>query len=261
MKSETSSWSEFQKKWDGNVNFLMSGECIPFEFKMPSLQEVISQIRNDPDARITPGIPGSALILQSIADEFRAKSIEEVIKSKFTMAHFKLSNFYKQGQLFYQFEERVMEPWKKCLARAGFTWDRCYPILFISGAGCSTNYHMDQSHVVAWQMYGTKTFNGFKNPEARAPFSERMSSVEFANQKTIQPNGMDKSEVLSFVMQPGTVLWNTFLTPHWVEASEGVSYSINLSHGGLRFQGKLCKHEEELQEWRKSHEAQEVKAY
>lgn len=250
MERTITTWREFQKSWHGKQNFLMAGECVPFRFEMPPLEDVLDQIRQDPDARITPGSPGSALNLQSIAEAFRALPMHEVVVSRFTMAHFKLANFYRRGELFFQFEEQVLDPWRRSLAAAGFTWTRCYPILFVSGPGCATNYHMDQSHVVAWQRYGTKTFNGLREPERRAPFAERMQSVEFSNQKTSRPEDLAEAEVLAYVMRPGAVLWNALLTPHWVEASEGVSYSLNLSHGGLRLHGKLCPHEEELEAWR-----------
>jgi len=251
MRHTVSTWSEFQKVWSGNVNFLLSKECVPFQFILPAPEVVIDTVRNDPDARITPGIRGESLNLNNIANEFRKKTLHEVMHSKFTIAHFKLSNFYRKGQIFFGFEEQVMDPWVKKLSEAGFTWDRCYPILFISGPECATNYHMDQSHVVAWQMYGTKTFNSLRNPESRSPLAERLKSVEFGNQKTVKPFDLEESEILSYSMSPGTVLWNAFLTPHWVEASNGLSYSINISHGGLRFKGNLCQHEQELENWRK----------
>jgi hypothetical protein len=61
---------------------------------------------------------------------------------------------------------------------------------------------------------------------------------------------MSEQDELSYLMQPGDVLWNAFLTPHWVEASDSVTYSINISHGGLRLNGELCRHEQELEDWR-----------
>ena len=261
MKRTISTWAEFKKHWGGNVNFLMAGECVPFHFDMPPVEDVIEIIRKDPDARITNGVPGAALNLQSIADDFRAKPVKEVIKNRFALAHFKLPNFYGKGQLFDGFEEKVMEPWRKSLTAAGFTWNRCYPIIFISGPGCATNYHMDQSHVVAWQMYGTKVFSGLLNPETRSSLEERMKSVEFNNQKTVSPADLKESEVLSYTMRPGAVLWNAFLTPHWVGSTEGVSYSFNISHGGLKLNGQLCPYEVELEEWRAKNNKTDFKPY
>lgn len=42
------------------------------------------------------------------------------------------------------------------------------------------------------------------------------------------------------------------LTPHWVDASDSVAMSINLSHGGVRLNCKLSPNEEELEVYRKS---------
>ena len=53
MKRTISTWAEFKKHWGGNVNFLMAGECVPFHFDMPPVEDVIEIIRKDPDARIT----------------------------------------------------------------------------------------------------------------------------------------------------------------------------------------------------------------
>ena len=51
-------------------------------------------------------------------------------------------------------------------------------------------------------------------------------------------------------MRPGHVLFNQLLTPHWVQSpEEDLAFSINLSHGGLRRDGRgLCANEKELVE-------------
>lgn len=248
MHSAVNTWQAFQTQWDGVINFLLGGDCVPFAFAMPPVEEVIDIIRNDPDARIWRGAKGNSLDQTDIADSFRQLPIDEAVQTRFQMSHFKLSNFYGQGQLFEGFEEQVMKPWQEALSGAGFSWTRCYPILFISGADCATNYHMDYSHVLAWQLYGSKRFSGLKDPEHWAPLETRIQSAGVK-----KPLGIQEKDVLSYDMQAGDVLWNCFLTPHWVEASDSVSYSINLSHGDLRYDGKLCRHEQELEDWRKTH--------
>ena len=51
-----------------------------------------------------------------------------------------------------------------------------------------------------------------------------------------------------------SVLFNKLLTPHWVEAvGEEVAVSLNISHGGLRLRGELCRNERELEAWRGDH--------
>ena len=50
------------------------------------------------------------------------------------------------------------------------------------------------------------------------------------------------------------MLFNKLLTPHWVEAvGEEVAVSLNISHGGLRLRGELCRNERELEAWRGDH--------
>ena len=245
-----STWREFREVWDGVLNFLITGECVPFSFEMPPVEQVIEEIRSDPEARICPGSQGTSLDMTDIAEEFRRLPIEQAVDSPFQMSHFKLKNFYGPGQLFHGFEEQVMEPWRRALAAAGFTWTRCYPIIFISGPHCATNYHMDGSHVVAWQRHGTKNFSGLKDPRRWAPLESRMRYSDFAQVR--RPSSITEDDVLTYELKPGDVLWNALLTPHWVEASDQVAYSLNLSHGGLRLNGKLAQHEEELEQWQKA---------
>ena len=133
-----------------------------------------------------------------------------------------------------------------------FTWERCYPIIFISGAGCSTNYHMDFSHVLAWQIYGAKRFCGLKAPGRWAPWKTR---VNYKNYELTMPEAITPDDALCYDMKPGDVLWNALLTPHWVDASEGVAMSVNLSHGSIRLNGRLCPFEQELEDFRAANPA------
>lgn len=254
MKQTVDSWQRFQQMWDGVLNFMMEGECVPFAYDMPPIEQIVEALRQDPDSRITSGAKGDSLELTDIAESFRKLPIEEALRSPFALAHFKLDRFFGSGQLLDGFEERVMTPWKRALADAGFTWTRCYPILFISGPNRMTNYHLDYSHVLAWQLYGTKLFSGLKDPDRWAPFETRLHSKGVR-----RPTGIAPEDELSYEMTPGTVLWNTFLTPHWVAASDSAACSINISHGGLRYKGKLCRHEEEVVQWQNEHpEAERV---
>ena len=248
MKKTINTWDDFCQAWDGVHNFLLSGECTPFSFEMPSIETVIDEIRHDPDARIWRGAKADSLDKTDIAQAFRHMPIEETLTAQFQMSHFKLHNFYGKGQLFYGFQEQVLDPWQDALKAAGFSWTRCYPIIFISGPGCATNYHMDYSHVLAWQLFGSKHFSGLKDPERWAPLETRIHAAGVR-----KPTEITVEDVLDYHMQPGDVLWNAFLTPHWVEASDSLAYSINLSHGGLRLNGALCPHEQELEDWRASH--------
>ena len=167
----------------------------------------------------------------------------------FALAHFHLSVFDAPGRILHGFEEHVLAPWQRALRDKGFTWDRCYPIVFISGIECATNYRMDFSHVLAWQVYGIKRFWGLKDPDRWAPRDVRLTYRAGAVEK---PADIVDDDPLCYDMGPGDVLWNALLTPHWVEAGTDVAMSINLSHGGLRLNGKLCPHEQELADYRRA---------
>lgn len=248
MNESINTWLQFQLSWGGVDNFLMSGECIPFDYTWPGIERIVDVLRNDPDTQITSGSKGDALDTTNIAESFKKLSVTDALRSRFSMVHYKLQNFYDSGQLLDGFEKRVMEPWTCALRVAGFTWTRCYPILFISGPQCATNYHMDFSHVLAWQIHGTKMFSSLRDPERWAPLEMRIHSNGVK-----KPREIAADDVIAHKMTPGTVLWNAFLTPHWVEASDQVACSLNISHGGLRYQGKLCLHEEEIEQWQQDH--------
>jgi hypothetical protein len=247
MQRTVTSWDEFCDAWDGVHNFLMADECVPFSFDMPPLARVVSEMRDDPAARISPGIKGSKLLLEDIAEQFRATPVEEALAKPFGLAHFRLSVFDHPGGFLYGFQQQVLEPWEAALTKAGFTFDRCYPIIFISGPQSATNYHMDFSHVLAWQIYGQKRFCGLKAPGRWAPWRVR---VNYSSDSFERPLELKEEDELCYNMPPGSVLWNALLTPHWVEAGNEAAMSVNISHGGLRLHGRLCPFERELEDHR-----------
>ena len=240
-------WSEFKTAWDGVHNFLVAGECVPFRFDFPPVERVVDELRKDEMVRITPGTPDSRLRMEDCRQVFRAMRLEEALRGPFALAHFRLSRFDVDGGLLQGFKNRALTPWQEALTRNGFTWDRCYPIIFISGKGCATNYHMDFSHVLAWQIHGNKRFCGLLDPDRWADESVRRNykAGDFA-----KPPAVSDADAFCYSMQPGDVLWNAFLTPHWVEAGQGIAMSINLSHGGLRLHGRLCRNEQEIVDFR-----------
>jgi hypothetical protein len=249
MHFTVNTWDDFRDAWDGVHNFLMSGECVPFEFNFPPIDRVVEEMRQHPEARIGRGIKADRLTAENdFADQFRATPIERALRSPFSLAHFRLSEFDAPGKFLHGFKQRVLDRWQSALLANGFTYERCYPIVFISGPGAATNYHMDFSHVLAWQIYGVKKFCGLKVPGRWAPWRER---VNYKPYQLPMPAGITADDTLCYDMPPGAVLWNTLLTPHWVEAGDAeVAMSINLSHGGLRLNGRLCPFEQELEDYR-----------
>ena len=247
MHRSVSTWSELATVWPGDYNFMMAGECLPFSFDLPPLAQVVDELRADDEARITPGRRTEGLDMEDIAARFRATPIEEAMRQPFSLGHFNLPRFYGAGQLFEGFEQQVMDPWRSALSAAGFTWSRCYPIVFISGAGCLTGYHMDHSTVIAWQRFGTKRFVGLTEPRRFAGRETRKAFTKEGIGAVVRPESMTADDELAYVMSPGDLLWNVIHTPHWVEAGDEPSMSINISHGGLRLHGRLHPLEAELE--------------
>ena len=243
MTTPVQTWSEFRSAWSGVRNFLLSGECNPFTYTTPALDRLVYEIRLDPEARITPGIPGSRLDLSDFSASFLDKAIGRALREPFALAHFKISKFDTPGGCLDGFTEQVLNVWKDALTSAGFTFERCYPIVFISGPHSATNYHMDFSHVLAWQVIGNKTFCGLENPDR---WANRELRLAYRSGEIERPSSLAEEDMLCYEMDPGSLLWNAFLTPHWVETGDEAGISINISHGGLRLNGELCRNEAEL---------------
>ena len=239
---------QFQQRWNGVHNFLLADACVPCAFVMPPLERVVAELRADPQARITGGARGDRLQLDDIAEAFRRRPVAEALATPFALAHFDLARFDAPGKFLHGFEQGVMGPWRAALAANGFTYDRCSPIIFISGRQCATNYHMDFSHVLAWQIYGRKRFCGLQDPDRWAP---RETRVRYEAGKLARPAELTEADALGYEMKPGDALWNVLLTPQWVEAGDEVALSVNLSHGGLRLHGQLSRNEQELVEHRR----------
>ena len=170
-----STWEELQRAFGEPINFLMTGECVPFAFDFPPVDEVVDILRRDSDVRITQSTRGDKLDVADLVEHYRDIPLDDMLAGEFGVAHFKLPSFYGAGQFLHGFEDRVMAPWRDALSAQGFTWERCYPIMFISGRNSATNYHMDYSHVIAWQIHGSKRFCGLVDPAAWTTSQQRVT--------------------------------------------------------------------------------------
>jgi lactoylglutathione lyase len=247
MVESASTRADFVARWDGSRFFLLTGELAPFEFTFPPIDQLVDVLRNDEAPRILGGKPGPKIDYALIAGELRGLPLEVAMESRFQISHFQLSRFYGRGKLLDGFEEKVLVPWRELLREMGFTYSRCVPYIFISGKGCSMNYHLDASHVLAWQIAGTKVFHALADPERFAPLEHAVARSY--REAAALPEGLRAEDVVSHVMRPGEVLFHHLLTPHWVDAGGEVAASVLVSHGGLRHHGRLS-HREALLERR-----------
>src|SRR5437016_6046647 len=123
MQWTVTTWDEFRDVWDGVHNFLMSGECMPFEFDIPPVEQMIEEVRDDDEVSIGPGTRGKSLLEQDIAAEFRKLPIDSALQSSFSLAHYHLSKFDKPGGFLHGFGAAVLQPWRAALQTAGFTFE------------------------------------------------------------------------------------------------------------------------------------------
>ena len=239
---------EFQANWNSERNFLFHPDLIRFDLELPPAEEIVDQLRKDPKSRVQVIGDYPEEERSAREDAFRSAPLESVVDSAFTISHFHLSNFYGPGGFLEEFQAKVMVPWRAFLAGSGFTWQRCYPIIFISGKNCSSSYHVDVSHVVAWQVWGTKIFNSFQNPTYYAPVDVCVNSPTTIRRPDGTPPEHNPDDVMTYRMEKGDLLWNQILTPHWVPAGDDIAVSVNISQSGISFGGQFSPHEQVLRE-------------
>lgn len=244
---------QFQSHWSGQHNFLIDPGLFAAQCTLPPLSEIVARVRDDKDVRILRNQSAQEVNMQSVADWFRGLPIEQAMTEPFNIGHFELDRFMGAGDILENYHENVLLPWQEFLRSAGFSWQRMKPYFFISGRSSLTPYHMDISHVLAWQCYGAKRFSALKDPEKYAPREVRERFVRDRKTWTEwyrMPEGLAEAEIRAFDMNPGALLWNVFLTPHWVSSlRDEPAMSINISHGGLAWNGQLCPFEKEARDW------------
>jgi hypothetical protein len=184
--------------------------------------------------------------------EYRDLPIEQAVAAPVQLSHFELNEFTGPGQVFEALGP-ILEDWYRALADHGFTLERSQRAIFLSGPDSQSNYHMDSSYIVAWQIYGRKKWHWLKDPER---WCGREVRREFAGRydRMVMPPDLTSDDVDSWVMEPGDVLWNVMHTPHWVSSVGGTSYSFNLVHAGLRCDGRQSQVDREWEEVRRERE-------
>lgn len=263
MADTVTTFDEFKKRWDGIHNFLMAGECTPFSYQLPPLEEVLDVLRKDPESRFLVGSPRTDEHSREPApEEWKTMPIDEFLEQPFSLGHFGISKYFGAGQLLAGFDEGVVQPFRNAFEEAGFRFSDWFkPYIFASGPNCCSTFHMDFSHVLAWQHYGTKHFTSLADPDRWAPYGTRREYFAMdAKDRPGKPEDLTPEDIVDNVMPPGAVLWNAYLTPHWVCGEDEASLSVNISFRGLRLDGNLCPREAEVEAWRKEAAAAGAKA-
>lgn len=249
-------WPEFVDRWGGLHNFFMSGELVDFfDFDLPPIDQLVDEVRRDEGAIFRTGAKQDAFVLEQIA-EARTMPLEKLLARPFVLAHFKIgANLALPGKVFHGIEERWVQPWRDRLNAHGFTFDRIFPILFVSGPHSATQYHMDFTHQLAWQRQGVKHFHGLTDPD-RWTTHDLRGRCDL--REMVKPAGIKAEDTYTLVQGPGTMLWNAVTTPHWVETFDRPASTMTLVHSNLRYDGRLCPHGQEYADFQAAKAAQQA---
>jgi hypothetical protein len=218
----------------------MEDESIPFTFDFPSTDRIIEALLANSNMIAISGTIPEKLETENIADHYRNMPYDQLLSTSFQLTHFNIGEFDQPGDILHGFYEQVMEPWRTFLAENDFTWDRCYPIIRVSGPNSVTGYHMDVSNVLFWNVRGHKLFHGVQDPDRWAPLD---TTLQPEINKKGRPNDLTTEDLLTIEVGDEQYIWNHLLTPHWVDAPE-LTVGINISHGGLRYKGQLGPRED-----------------
>lgn len=247
------SWDDFREKWTGGEkrqNFLLRGEMFPYTFTPPPLEQVIDEVRANERTRFLRARADGSLSSEHVP-AFRTLPLEQALRETVTVAHFDVREFSGPGQVF-EGLNHIFDQWYESLSAHGFTWseEQAQRAFFYSPPHCSTGYHFDSSYVLVCQVEGRKRFCWLKEPERWCSREELQRCADNYGLMT-RPEGITPDDVIECEMGPGDVLWNVLLTPHWVYAVDKPTYSFNLTHFDLRYEGALSPMDEELHEIRR----------
>ena len=246
MNEIVSTATAFLRRWDCGVNFKLAGECVPFAFDFPDLDRIVDSLLAEDKTIAITGTVADHLEVDNVVDDMRGQSLEQLLQTSFQLTHFDLQRFDRPGSILHGFGTQVMDPWRAFLHDHGFSWDRCYAVMRVSGPGTVTGYHVDVSNVLFWNVSGHKHFHGLHDPNDKAPLEQVMQPD---HNRLGRPDHVTADDVCTLDVGDEEFIWNHLLTPHWVDAP-ALSFGINLSHGGLRHRGRLGPREQAFYEFK-----------
>jgi hypothetical protein len=218
----------------------VSGEVFPYDVESPSLLDVVTQARREPQARIATKKHKDTLIecLQDYRKEFCELPLEEAIHAPVHLTLFDLGALARPGGALYEVIEHVYRPLLNLWADHGLRWKRAFPILFLSGPGCSTNYHWDPDDVFFIMLSGHKTFSALNEPRRWLTPEMLQTYLENPGDLTnrVRPPDLRPEDIRSFDMYPGDALWNPRHAPHWVDADERAAFSLSIAFTDVAFE-------------------------
>lgn len=217
----------FKEVLRSTVAHRVGGEVFPFEVPPCDLRQVIAQSRDATQARIASGRRGDRInqTLEKTAEDFCMLLLEDAIKAPVHISLFELGAMREEGGALHGVVQEVYLPLARLWREAGLAWQKVYPILFLSGPGCSTNYHWDPSSVLVVQLGGRKRFHSLKDPGKWCPDE----LVDKGLDAMVKPAALPDDEVYSFELGPGDAVWSPCRAPHWVDAYDETAYTLSIA--------------------------------
>jgi hypothetical protein len=232
-------FDEFERVVGQPLAVRVAGEVFPFRVEPPPLRDVIDQARREPQARIATGKRGDTLLesLQDCREEFRRLPLDEALHAPVHLTLFDLGTLARPGGALHDVVESVYKPLLGLWADHGLRWQRAFPILFLSGPGCSTNYHWDPDDVFFIMLSGHKTFSALDEPRRwltpRMLEAYQKDPADLTNR--VRPAGLRGEDVRTFEVYPGDGIWNPRHAPHWVDADDAPAFSLSIAFTDAAF--------------------------
>ncbi|MCC6446623.1 MAG: hypothetical protein IT210_24610 [Armatimonadetes bacterium] len=218
----------------------VEGEVFPFTVPPVSLRQVVAEAREEPQARIATGTRGNALAesLRDYRDEYLGLPLEEALEAPVHLTLFDLGRLGQPGGALWPVLKEVFYPLIGLWEGQGMRWRRAWPILFLSGPGCSTNYHWDPDDVFFIMLSGHKRFSALNDPERwlTPDMLRRWKEHPEDLSDRVRPEGLQPEDIRTFDMEPGQALWNPKHAPHWVNADDSPAFSLSVAFTDAAFE-------------------------
>jgi len=205
----------------------VEGEVFPFEVPRPNLCQVVEQARQHPKIRILSGERGDciALTFQPPAIEFPKLPLSEAVKMPIHLSLFELGPLRETDGALAEVIQEVYLPLIQLWRTHHVSWQKVYPILFLSGPNCSTNYHWDPSSVLIVQLHGRKRFHSLK--EAGRWCSPEVLAQQHAGM--VKPANLSDKDILVYELEPGDAVWSPCRAPHWLDAYDETAFTLSIA--------------------------------
>jgi hypothetical protein len=221
-----------------NLACSLDDEIFPFEWPAVDPMEFLSQAIEDENSRLLRMEPGPNFAdkkKDDISKEIREMPLEEAARYPFFhLSLFNLSNLVAEGRVLHQMNREVFEPFEERLKANGIGWDRFFPVIFITGPGSGTNYHIDPHSTITFHLFGHKRLYSLKQPKKWCP-QEIVDEVSQNGSWPARPDGIREEDCFHHDNEPGDLVLLPVHTPHWTVAeSDSFSGTVTFVLSGLK---------------------------